>query len=278
VPTGTLYVLGTPIGNLGDLSSRAAETLAGADIVAAEDTRRTRTLLTHLGIRGKRLVKMDAHAERRSVDSLVRELAMGRTVVLATDAGTPGVSDPGAAMVRAAASAGARIIGIPGPSAVTTAAAVSGLVEGSFWFVGFLPRKGEKRRRLLAKIAASEDPVILFEAPSRVASTLADLAPMDPTRAVVVCRELTKVHEEIVRGEMGAVAGSLGEVRGEVTMVLGPAATPTPEDGPEEVDRLISERLAAGTSAKDVATAVSEITGRSRREIYARVLELRKTR
>jgi 16S rRNA (cytidine1402-2'-O)-methyltransferase len=272
--SGALFVVATPIGNLGDLGQRTAQTLSQVDVVAAEDTRRTRALLSHLGIQGKRLVKVDAHAASRVIEKVVEDLLAGRNVAVVTDAGTPSVSDPGARLVRAAAEKGVAVVGIPGPSAVTTAAAVSGLVEGAFWFVGFLPRKGEKRRRLLARIAGFGDPIVLFEAPGRARTTLNDLATLDPTRCAVVCRELTKLHEQTLRGTLQDLAATVpDDLRGEVTIVLGRGA-PLEPDASEDVDRLIRERMAAGASARDVASELSEVTGRSRRELYARVLDI----
>lgn len=274
---GRLFIVATPIGNLEDLSPRAAAILGTVPIIAAEDTRRTRALLSHLGVRGKRLVKIDAHASDRAIAQLIAELEQGADVALATDAGTPGVSDPGAALVRAAAQAGVEVIGIAGPSAVTTAAAVSGLVEGPFFFLGFLPRKGDKRRRALDRIRTSEEPVILFESPQRIARTLSDLATLDPTRPAALCRELTKMYEETRRGTVAELAAQLPSVRGEITLVLGPAearATPPGDD----VDALIGARLDAGGSAKDVATEVAEMTGQRRRAVYARVLALGEAR
>jgi 16S rRNA (cytidine1402-2'-O)-methyltransferase len=276
VSAGTLYVVATPIGNLSDVSPRAAATLGKVAVVAAEDTRRTRALLSHLDIHGKRLVKLDAHAGERAIGRVIDALAAGTDVALVTDAGTPGVSDPGAALVRSAAEAGMAVVAIAGPSAVTAAAAVSGLVEGGFWFIGFLPRKGEKRRRLLARIAETPEPVILFEAPTRLGATLQDLARAEPERAAAICRELTKVHEQIVRGTLADLAGGGHETRGEITLVLGPGAAETPRATPEDVEQMVRQRLEAGASPRDVATEVSEMTGQSRRDVYARALRMQR--
>jgi 16S rRNA (cytidine1402-2'-O)-methyltransferase len=274
VPTGQLFIVATPIGNLGDLSQRAAEILGRVAVVAAEDTRRTRALLSHLGIRGKRLVKMDAHASAGAVSALVEALAGGEDVALVTDAGTPGVSDPGAALVRSAAESGIPVLGIPGPSAVTTAAALSGLVEGPFLFLGFLPRKGDRRRQALERIRNAEEPVILFESPQRIAKTLAELRELDPRRPAALCRELTKIHEETLRGTVAELTERAEGLRGEITLVLASGAEAPPADE-AETDALIADRLGRGHSLRDVASEVAVLTGHPKRFVYRRVLELR---
>lgn len=276
---GALYVVATPIGHLEDLTERAAATLRTVDRVAAEDTRRARTLLSHLGVRGTALTRLDSHSPGEVIEGLVDKLEAGETIALVTDAGTPSVSDPGAALVRAAADRGLPVFALPGPSAVTAAIAVSGLVEGAFLFLGFIPRKGEKRRRVLARIAQTREPVVLFEAPARTRATLDDLARLMPDRSVCVARELTKLHEEVHRGPLAAVAARIGEgvVRGEVTLVLGPSNDPEEARSlsPPELDRLIRHRLAAGLTAKDVSEELAAELGCSRREIYQRILALR---
>jgi 16S rRNA (cytidine1402-2'-O)-methyltransferase len=275
--SGALYVVSTPIGNLGDLTRRAAETLAAADCVAAEDTRRTRALLTHLGIGKKRVVKLDAHAGERAVDELVGLLQGGESVALVTDAGTPSVSDPGTRLVRAVAASGLLVVAIPGPSAVTAAVAVSGLVDGPFSFLGFPPRRGEKRKRWLRRVATSLEPVVLFEAPNRVRETLADLAAVAPERAACIGRELTKLHEELVRGTLSELAGRTLTERGEFTIVIAGNEEPEHADA-GDVDSLVTARLDAGDASRTIADDVSEICGMPRREVYARVLELRRLR
>jgi 16S rRNA (cytidine1402-2'-O)-methyltransferase len=272
---GTLYVVATPIGNLGDLTRRAAETLAEVGRVAAEDTRRTRALLTHLGVTGKPLVTLDANAPDHAVLDLVGRLAGGESVALVTDAGTPGVSDPGARLVRAAAARGVPVVPIPGASAVTAAVAVSGLVEGPFLFLAFLPRKGEKRRRAIRRIAKSPEPVVLFEAPTRIRETLVDLAEAMPERAACIGRELTKMHEETLRGTLLELSRHGVTERGEFTVVVAGAGE-TEEEGEEDLDSLITARLSAGDPPRTVADEVATISGMPRREIYARVLELRR--
>jgi 16S rRNA (cytidine1402-2'-O)-methyltransferase len=275
--SGALYVVSTPIGNLGDITRRAAETLGAADRVAAEDTRRTRALLSHLGIGGKPLVKLDAHAGDDAIDELVSALEQGESVALVTDAGTPSVSDPGTELVKRAAARGVAVMAIPGASAVTAAVSVSGLVDGPFLFLGFLPRKGEKRKRVLRRIASSIEPVVLFEAPTRIRETLADLAAVAPVRRACVARELTKLHEELVRGTLAELAECGIVERGEFTVVVEGSGDPEPADD-IDVDELITLRLDAGDTPRTIADDVADISGRPKREIYARVLELRKLR
>jgi 16S rRNA (cytidine1402-2'-O)-methyltransferase len=275
--SGALYVVSTPIGNLGDITRRAAETLGAADRIAAEDTRRTRALLSHLGIGGKPLVKLDAHAADPAIDELVSVLEKGEAVALVTDAGTPSVSDPGTELVKRAAARGVAVLAIPGPSAVTAAVSVSGLVDGPFLFLGFLPRKGEKRKRALRRIAGSIEPVVLFEAPTRIRDTLADLAAAAPTRRACIARELTKLHEELLRGTLAELAGGHVVERGEFTLVVEGNGDPEAADD-ADVDALVASRLESGDSPRTIADDVAELSGRPRREIYARVLELRKLR
>lgn len=277
--TGTLYVVATPIGNLGDITLRAVETLRTVDRVVAEDTRRTRGLLSHLGIAGKPLDRVDEHASEGALARVVALLVSGERVALVTDAGTPIVSDPGTALVRAAAAAGVAIVPIPGASAVMAAVSVAGLVEDGFSFLGFLPRSGRERREALVRVQATSDAVVLFEAPGRVAETLADLAKSAPTREAIVTRELTKLHEEILRGTLAELAelAAAREWLGELTLVLGPAPRADQHAGPTdaELDARIDLGLAAGRRAKDVAEELSLETGRPRRELYARVIERR---
>ncbi|MBM4361760.1 MAG: 16S rRNA (cytidine(1402)-2'-O)-methyltransferase [Deltaproteobacteria bacterium] len=271
---GTLFVVATPIGNLGDLTERARATLAAVEVVAAEDTRRTRALLSHLGIVGRRLVALPADAPDRAVAAVVAELAQEKSVALVTDAGTPVVSDPGTALVRAATAAGARVIPIPGASAVTAAVAVSGLVDGPFLFLGFLPRHGEKRRRALERIVGAPEPVVLFESPRRIAATLTELATRIPGRRAVVARELTKLHEELRRGTVEELASEPPPELGEVTLVIDQVGDSEAAAPAVDVDELLRARLAAGDSARTAAATVAAATGLPRREAYARVLAL----
>lgn len=265
---GTLILCAGPIGNLADAPPRLAEALASADVVLAEDTRRARVLLDHLGIdRPLRSYFVGNEAERAG--ELRERLAAGQTVALVTDAGTPGIADPGLSAVRAAVEAGARITGVPGPSAVTLAVAVSGLPGDRFAFDGFLPRKGGRRAERLASIAREPRTVVLFAAPARLAADLTDLASAaGGDREVVVCRELTKLHEEIWRGTLaGAAAEWAGrEVRGEVTLVLAgaPATEPDPAAALEHVEALIAD----GVPLAEAVRQVADLTGVGRRELY----------
>lgn len=273
---GTLFVVATPIGNLGDLTLRAIDTLREADRVVAEDTRRTRALLSHLGITGKPLDRLDATAGPADVERVVAHLEAGEGVALVTDAGTPVVSDPGTALVAAAARAGVRVVPIPGPSAVTAAIAAAGLVTGGFRFVGFLPRSGEPRRDAIELVRKTPEAVVLFEAPQRCAATLVDLARAMPSRPAVVARELTKLHEELLRGPLSELAAEERDWLGEVTMVLGPApADAAPGVSDETIDARIGEELAKGRRAKEIAEALAIETGRPRRALYARVIARR---
>jgi 16S rRNA (cytidine1402-2'-O)-methyltransferase len=271
-----LYVVATPIGNLGDITRRAAETLGLVDRVLAEDTRRTRALLTHLGI-GKPVTKLDANASEAAVRSVVERVRDGERVAFVTDAGTPSVSDPGTRLVRIAAEVGIPMTVIPGPSAVTAAVALSGLVEGPFLFMGFLPRHGEKRRQAVDRVKTAEEAVVLFEAPTRLSDTLAELATRMPARRACVLRELTKLHEEIAHGSLVELAERSITPKGEVTIVVAGADPDAADDAPE-IDPMIAERLDAGDTPRTVADDVAALSGRPRREVYARVLELRRLR
>ncbi len=247
------------------------------DRIAAEDTRRTRALLSHLEIGGKPLSALEAHADERAYERLLTELEAGKSVAFVTDAGMPAVSDPGARLVARARERGISVVVIPGPSAVTAAIAASGLVEAPFCFFGFLPRKGRARQRVLERIARASEPVVIFESPARLRATLSELAASMPERRVAVCRELTKLHEEIVLDSPARLAALEREWRGEITLVIDRAA-----DAPEsplddrEIDAAIAERLAQGASVKDVSTELAQASGRTRREIYTRAERLKR--
>jgi 16S rRNA (cytidine1402-2'-O)-methyltransferase len=270
---GTLFVVATPIGNLGDVTARAAETLRACDVVVAEDTRRTRQLLTHLGIGGKAVERLDAHASAGDLQRVLSRLTAGEQVALVTDAGTPGVSDPGERLVAAAAAAGVRVVPIPGPSAVLAALVASGMAgDGHFRFVGFLPRDGAERREALALICATPETVVLFEAANRAHATLTDLADATPDRAACVARELTKVHEELVRGTCASLATDGREWIGEVAIVLGPHDPGSREARVDDaaLDARIDEALARGEHARTTADRLAAWSGRPRREVYER--------
>ncbi len=267
---GTLYVVATPLGNLADLSQRAREILCSVDLVAAEDTRRSRTLLSHAGARAP-MVSVHAHAPAGHAAKVLSALAEGRIVALLTDAGTPGISDPGADLVRAARAAGATVVTVPGPTAVAAALSVSGLSADRYTFVGFLPRTGAPRRRLLERIAASEWTVVVFEAPNRTVKLLEDLAAvLGADRDAAVARELTKVHEECRTGTLSELAGyyRASPPRGEVTvMVSGRQQTLAPGD-PETARRRAQALLAQGLSRRDAAAQLVRELGIPRNAAY----------
>jgi 16S rRNA (cytidine1402-2'-O)-methyltransferase len=280
MPTlGTLFLVATPIGNLGDLTARAIETLRVCDRVVAEDTRRTRQLLTHLGIAGKIVERLDAHADARDVERVAARLAAGERIALVTDAGTPGVSDPGEALVLAAVARSATVVPIPGASAVLAAVVASGLTgDGRFRFVGFLPRDGTARREAIALVCETPEAVVLFEAPSRVRGTLREIADATPERGACVARELTKVHEEFVRSSCAGLAADEREWIGEIVVVL---AAHAPADRLARVDDAaldarIDEALSRGDHARTVAERLAAWSGRPRRQVYERVVERKK--
>lgn len=273
---GRVVVVGTPIGNLGDLSPRAAATLAGADLICCEDTRRTRKLLTHAGIRGVALMALHEHNEPFASERALARAAAGATVALVTDAGMPAVSDPGARLVRAAAAAGVPVSVVPGPSAVVAALAASGLGGDRYCFEAFLPPRGGERTARLAAIAGEERTVVLFEAPHRVARTLHDLeASCGASRAVVAAREMTKMHEEFWRGTLGeAVAWVAGKPpRGEWVLVLAGAPRPAPA-ADESVRAALAERLAAGDDRRAAVSAVVASLGVPKRRVYDLAVKL----
>jgi 16S rRNA (cytidine1402-2'-O)-methyltransferase len=276
---GTLFIVATPIGNLGDVTARALETLRACDRVLAEDTRRTRQLLTHFGIAGKPVDRLDAHATAQNVARVIERLLAGERAALATDAGTPGVSDPGQAVVEAAIQAGVRVVPIPGPSAVLAALVASGLAaDGRFRFVGFLPRQGRARRDAIAVVCQTHEPVVLFESPNRTRATLLDLADRTRERRACVARELTKLHEELVRGTLGELAEDPREWCGEVSIVLGAHALEEGQARIEDgaVDARIDEGLARGEHLRTIAERLAAWSGRPKRELYARVVARKK--
>jgi 16S rRNA (cytidine1402-2'-O)-methyltransferase len=269
--SGTLYVVATPIGNLGDLSPRAADVLRSVQVVAAEDTRRTLKLYAHLGAPAPVFVSLPAFDERGRVAAVIERLLAGASVALCTDAGTPGVSDPGAALVAAAWSAGVTIVPVPGPSAALAALAASGFSADRFLFAGFLPRKGSGRAEALALLAATPATLVLYEAGNRTRETLLDLAGALGDREALVARELTKLHEELLRGRLQELAARLeGEVRGEVTLVVSSAgAAPPPRAAPEvPLEDELARRIAAGEPPSAIAREVARARGLKRAEVY----------
>ncbi len=271
--------MSTPIGNLGDLSPRALETLAQADIVCCEDTRRTRGLLTHAGLHGIRLVSLHDRNEMARVDAVLAHLAEGRTVAVVSDAGTPAVSDPGARLVSAAVTAGATVSVVPGPSAALAALVVSGLPTDRFCFEGFLPRRGAHRRGRIEALAREARTVVLFEAPGRLAATLGDLrGACGPDRRVVVARELTKLHEEVWRGTLDDAVAAFGEreVRGEIVVVVAGDSDAERVPLDEEVVEALQSILGAGATLRDAAATAAVELGISRRRAYDLALGLRR--
>ncbi|MBK0418399.1 16S rRNA (cytidine(1402)-2'-O)-methyltransferase [Leucobacter sp. CSA1] len=270
-----ILLAATPIGNLGDASPRLREVLASARVIAAEDTRRTAQLLRLLEIDARpELVALHDHNEHDRAGALV-ERAVDEDIVLVSDAGMPTVSDPGFRVVQLAAERGVPVSAIPGPSAVVTALAVAGLPTDRFAFEGFLPRKAGERSRALSALAAERRTLVFFEAPTRLADTLAALAgAFGPERPAAVCRELTKLHEEVRRGTLGGLAEwAAGGVRGEIVLVVGGA--PEQEVSAEAALDEVRRRVADGERLKDAARAVAEATGRSSRELYAAALAAR---
>lgn len=275
---GLLVIVSTPIGNLGDLSPRAVETLGRADLICCEDTRRTRGLLTHAGLSGRRLLSLHVRNEGARLPEVLSELGSGKTVAVVSDAGTPTVSDPGGRLVAAAVAAGFEVTAVPGPNAGLMALVVSGLPTDRFCFEGFLARRGSDRRRRLEALGTEERTTVIHEAPGRLAATLADLAAVcGPDRDVVVARELTKLHEEVWRGTLGAAVGEFEarEVRGEVVVVLAGAGTAPPVDEAVVVAEL-RRQVEAGASWRDATAAVAAGLGVSRRWVYEHALALRR--
>jgi len=279
--SGSLFVVATPIGNLGDVTRRAVETLGACDVVLAEDTRRTRQLLTHLGIAGKEVQRFDAHASDADVERVLAKLAGGVNVALVTDAGTPGVSDPGEKLVEAAVAAGVKVVPIPGASAVLAALAASGLAgDGRFRFLGFLPRSGTERREVIATVCATPETVVLYEAPNRVQATMRDLADATPDRHACIARELTKMHEELVRGTCVSLAGETREWIGEIAIVLGPHEPQTRAEAIDDsaLDARIDEAIARGEHARSASERLAAWSGRSKRDVYERYIARKASR
>ena len=276
---GRLVLVGAPLGNIGDASTRLKDALTSADIVAAEDTRRLGRLARDLGIEiGGRIVSYFEGNEERRTPELAEALVAGSTVAVVTDGGMPSVSDPGYRLVRAAVEAGVPITAAPGPSAVTTALALSGLPCDRFCFEGFLPRKPGERRARLDALATEERTLVFFEAPHRVAATLAALASsFGSDRAGAVCRELTKTYEEIRRAPLGELAtwAADGDPRGEITLVIGgaPAVVGRPSDG--DLLAAVAVRESAGTPRKDAIAEVAKEFGLPKRDVYNLVVAAR---
>lgn len=277
---GTLYVVATPLGNLDDLSPRAVRALASSDLVACEDTRRSRGLLARHGLRPP-LVSYHKFNERRRLDRIGEALAEGRTVSLVSDGGTPAISDPGALLVRAARAAGHAVVPIPGPSAVTTLLSVSGFDPGPFTFIGFLPARRGERRRLLERLRDEPRPLLFFESPRRIASALAEARDVLGDRPAFLGREMTKTHEEFLSGTLAELAESFAgrEVRGEVAfLVAGAGARASAGVQDAEIaaagapERRVRDLVAAGVDRREALRRVARETGLSRRDLYRRLV------
>jgi 16S rRNA (cytidine1402-2'-O)-methyltransferase len=271
-----LHLVATPIGNLGDITLRALETLAGVDIIACEDTRITRRLTERFGISGL-LKPYHEHNAALARPKILERLAQGASIALVSDAGTPLISDPGFKLVREVYAAGHQVIALPGPSSVLAALAVAALPTDRFFFEGFLPSRQMARRTRLNELARIDATLVMFESGNRIQDTLQDLAEIMGSRDAAICRELTKLHEEVRRApvsELAEMADTL-ETRGEFVVVVGPPAANAQIMAEGDLDDLLRSSLQRG-SVKDAVAHAVEMSGRPRREIYARALELAK--
>ena len=274
--SGALVVVGTPIGNLGDLTPRAVDALSAADLVACEDTRRTGRLLAHAGVDKPDYVVVNDHTEAREVGRVLARLDAGDRVALVTDAGMPGIADPGARLVSAALDAGHRVEVVPGPTAAVAALVASGMAAGRWCYEGFLPRKGSARRRRLQELVDEPRTVVLYEAPHRLTDSLGDLrAALGEDRRVTIARELTKLHEEVWRGTLAEAVERFERTapRGEIVVVVEGAPAPSPP-ADEEVAAALRERLGRGISRRDAAAEVARDLGVPRRRAYELAAEL----
>ncbi len=271
-----LYLVATPIGNLADITLRALQTLAGADAIACEDTRITRRLTERYGIAAE-LTPYHEHNAAAARPKLLQRMAEGQAIALVSDAGTPLISDPGFKLVREACAAGLAVTTLPGPSSVLAALTVAGLPTDRFYFAGFLPAKQTARRARLTELARIDATLVLFESGSRVQETVADLASILGSREGAICRELTKLHEEVSRSSLAELAARAGqlETRGEFVLVIGPPDADAQVMSADSLDQLLRKALSRSSLKDAVAEAVA-LSGRPRREIYARALELAK--
>jgi 16S rRNA (cytidine1402-2'-O)-methyltransferase len=271
-----LYLVATPIGNLGDITLRALEVLAGVDVIACEDTRITCRLTERYGITA-RLTPYHEHNAASARPKLLERLAQGGSIALVSDAGTPLISDPGFKLVREVCAGGFAVVALPGPSSVLAALSVAALPTDRFFFEGFLPPKQAARRARLTELSRLDATLVLFESGNRVQDTLADLAAVMGARDAAICREMTKLHEEISRGPLSELAQSAAtlETRGEFVLVIAPAAEGSQAMTAEEIDDILRDRLGRD-SVKDAVAHAVEVSGRPRREVYARALELAK--
>ncbi len=271
-----LYLVATPIGNLADITLRALETLAGADLIACEDTRITHRLTERYAIPAQ-LTPYHEHNAAAARPKILEKLAQGASVALVSDAGTPLISDPGFKLVREACTAGHSVFAIPGPSSVLTALSVAALPTDRFFFEGFLPSRQGARRTRLAELARIDATLVMFESGNRVQDTLADLAEIMGAREAAICRELTKLHEEVTRAPIADLAAKADglETRGEFVLVIGPPAAGSKLMAESDLDDLLRASLERD-SVKDAVAHAVEASGRPRREVYARALELAK--
>lgn len=274
---GVLMLVATPIGNLGDMTQRAIEALQSADVICCEDTRHSGKLLAHFGVTGKKLVVINEHTEYDAREEIVSLVTSGSNVALITDAGTPGISDPGERLVVAVINAGGVVTAVPGPSALTMALVISGLPTSRFVFEGFLPRSGAERTERLAMATTESRTTVFYEAPHRLVKTLSDLTTAcGAMRGVVLARELTKLHEEIWRGTLqdANMLVAKTEPRGEYVIILEPAKPPAPPTD-EELLAAIRAEIAKGVSRKDSAARVSARFGVAKRTVYELALQVR---
>ena len=277
-PHGILYIVATPIGNLEDITLRAIRILREVDLVAAEDTRHTRKLLTHLGI-SKPLTSYYDHNQAFKGEAILARLRDGASVALVSDAGTPCIADPGYLLVRDAAAAGIKVLPIPGPAALLAALAAAGLPTDAFTFLGFLPSRPGKRRERLRELQQETRTLVFYEAPHRLAACLQDLAEILGDRPAAVARELTKLHEEFARGGLVDLAATFAQrtVKGEVVILVAPAlrTTGTTDQAAESLEELLRSFLDAGLSVKDAARRIAVDRGRPRGEVYAEALRIK---
>ena len=276
---GTLYVVATPIGNLDDMTLRAIKVLKEVPVIAAEDTRTAQQLLRHFEIARPTIVSFFEGNEAGRTEHLMARLRGGDDVAIISEAGTPGVSDPGARLVAAAVAAGVRVVPVPGASAALAALVASGLPSDEFYFVGFPARDGGPRLQAFARLRNIEATLVFYEAPGRVAATLHDLAAVfGDDRRAVVARELTKVHEELVRGTLKELTARFGETppRGEVTIVVEGAAPSAVEQPAVDVEAEVKRRLADGESPKEIAAALALTSGKPKRQIYQLAVALKR--
>lgn len=277
---GTLFIVGTPIGNLDDISLRAIQTLKNSDIIVAEDTRRTRKLLSHLGI-SKRLISCHEHNADRAVPKIVAYIENGESVSLVTDGGMPCISDPGSQLISLCHTLKLPVQLVPGPSAVTGAIALSGLAIDRFYFEGFLPKKKTDRLKRWEQIKNRTSAVIVFEAPHRFSGFLKEAQDIIPDRLICICREMTKIHEQVIKGKPKEIVGLMEEmfenietVKGEITIVIAPGSQKTFMLDDASIDRALREAWSDKSTNRDIAQTVADSIGLPFRKVYKRLLEL----